>query len=271
MGDTSFLCVTCGTEYPPSPDAPDSCPICLDERQYVGLNGQQWTTLDDLRREHKNEFLPLEPGLTAIRTQPSFAINQRALFLETPEGNILWDCIALLDAEVKKFIDDRGGLKALAISHPHYYTTMGAWSDAFGNVPVYLHGADRQHVVNPNRGNLRFWSGETHPLHSNLTLIRGGGHFAGGTMLHWPAGSEGKGALLSGDIIQVVPDRRWVSFMYSYPNLIPLSEKEVRFLVASVEPFHFDRVYGAFHPMQVMSDGKNAVRRSAERYIRAMQ
>jgi hypothetical protein len=271
MGNTSFLCVTCGTEYPPSTNPPDSCPICLDERQYVGLDGQQWTTLDDLRREHKNEFVSLEPHLTAIRTQPSFGINQRALFLETAEGNVLWDCIALLDPETKKFIDDRGGLKAVAISHPHYYTTMGAWSEAFGNVPVYLHQADRQHVGNPSRGNLHFWSGETLPLLANLTLIRGGGHFEGGAMLHWPDGGDGKGALLSGDIIQVVPDRRWVSFMYSYPNLIPLSEKQVRFLVTSIEAFEFDRVYGAFHPMQVMSDGKNAISRSAERYIRAIQ
>ena len=41
-------------------------------------------------------------------------------------------------------------------------------------------------------------------------------------MLHWPAGANGKGALLTGDIIQVVQDRRYVSFMRSYPNLIPL-------------------------------------------------
>ena len=41
-------------------------------------------------------------------------------------------------------------------------------------------------------------------------------------MLHWAGGADGRGALLSGDIVQVVPDRRYVSFMYSYPNLIPL-------------------------------------------------
>jgi hypothetical protein len=45
-------------------------------------------------------------------------------------------------------------------------------------------------------------------------------------MLHVPQVADGAGALFSGDIIQVVPDRRWVSFMYSYPNLIPLSAAE---------------------------------------------
>jgi hypothetical protein len=77
-----------------------------------------------------------------------------------------------------------------------------------------------------------------------------------------------RGALLSGDIIQVVSDRRWVSFMYSYPNVIPLSPAKVRGIVASVEPFEFERVYGAWWERVVRSDGKAAVRRSAERYIR---
>ena len=73
-----------------------------------------------------------------------------------------------------------------------------------------------------------------------------------------------------GDIIQVVPDRRWVSFMYSYPNYIPLGAKAVNRIVNAVEPFEFERIYGAFHPLEVVADGKGAVRRSAERYLRAI-
>ena len=37
-----------------------------------------------------------------------------------------------------------GGLKGIAISHPHYYTTMVDWSRAFGDIPVHLHEADKQ-------------------------------------------------------------------------------------------------------------------------------
>ena len=211
----------------------------------------------------------MEPGLTALLTKPSFGIGQRAFLIESPGGNVLWDCIALIDDETERFIRERGGLHAIVISHPHYYTTMVEWMDRF-DVPVYLHAFDRQWVMRPDP-RLKFWEGETKALHDNLTLIRGGGHFPGGSMLHWPAGAECKGALLSGDIIQVVPDRRWVSFMYSYPNLVPLSAREVRRLAGTVEPFEFDRVYGAFHPMQVAQDGKDAVRRSAERYIRHLE
>ena len=75
---------------------------------------------------------------------------------------------------------------------------------------------------------------------------------------------------MSGDIIQVVPDRRWVSFMYSYPNYIPLAAPAVRRIVAAVEPFSFERVYGAFHPLEVVEEGKAAVQRSADRYLRAI-
>lgn len=267
---TAFLCVTCGTEYPPSLEPPSDCPICLDERQYVGLQGQQWTTLDDLRGKHSNEFIELEPGLTAIKTQPPFGIAQRAFLVQTPEGNILWDCIALLDQATETCIRDRGGLSAIAISHPHYYTTMDRWSAAFGSVPVYLHSADREHVVNPSP-HLHFWSGETLPLNAGTTLIRCGGHFEGSTVLHWSATADSRGAILSGDTIQVVPDRRWVSFMYSYPNLIPLPARVVQRIVDAVEPYPFDRVYGAFDPMQVAGDGRNVIRRSAERYIRAIK
>jgi hypothetical protein len=265
----SFICTTCGTQYPAAADPPPACRICLDERQYIGLQGQQWTTLDEIRRTHHNDLIPLEPGLTAILTKPQFAIGQRAMLIESPGGNILWDCIALLDDATIRAIRDRGGLTAIAISHPHYYTTMTEWSRAFGGIPVYLHEADREHVVRSDAV-LRFWTGDQLSLHDDISLICCGGHFSGGTVLYWPAGAGGHGALLSGDIIQVVPDRRWVSFMYSYPNLIPLGPTKVRAIIAAIEPFEFDRVYGAIHTMQVITDGKAAVLRSAERYIRAL-
>ena len=118
---------------------------------------------------------------------------------------------------------------------------------------------------------IEFWQGETRPLWAGLTLIRGGGHFAGGTILHWPAGANGRGVLLTGDIINVVSDRRFVSFMYSYPNLIPLPARKVEQMVAAVEPFAFDRIYGAWWGRVVKEDAKTAVSRSAARYIQALQ
>ena len=83
-------------------------------------------------------------------------------------------------------------------------------------------------------------------LGHGLTLIRCGGHFAGAQVLHWAGGADGRGALLAGDILQVVQDRRYVSFMYSYPNFIPLPAATVRRIVALLEPYAFERIYGAW-------------------------
>lgn len=266
---TNFICTTCGIQFAASETSPEHCPICEDERQYIGWNGQQWTTLEGLRQEHHNVIKPVEIGLTGIGTQPTFAIGQRALLVQTPEGNVLWDCISLIDDPTVAAVNALGGIRAIAISHPHYYSSLVEWSHAF-DAPVYLHAADRQWVMRPD-SRIIFWEGETHPLPGGLTLIRCGGHFVGGAVLHWPAGADGKGALLSGDILQVVNDRRYVSFMYSYPNLIPLPATAVRRIVAAVEPYRFDRIYGAWWDRVVATDAKAAVARSAERYIAAIR
>lgn len=199
----NFICVTCGAQFPELADPPARCPICEDERQYVGLDGQQWTTLDELRRDHRNRFQEEEHSLTSFVTEPKFGIGQRAFLLQTPDGNLLWECVSLVDESSLKKTRELGGVKAIAISHPHYYTAMIDWSRALGDVPIYLHEADREWVMRPDSA-VQHWEGETKPLFGGLTLIRGGGHFEGGTMLHWPSGAGGKGALLSGDIIQVV-------------------------------------------------------------------
>lgn len=105
------------------------------------------------------------------------------------------------------------------------------------------------------------WEGETRALAEGLTLVRCGGHFEGGTVLHWAGGAGGKGALLTGDIIQVVADRRHVSFMCSYPNYVPLPASAVERIVQAVKPLEYDRVYGAFWETAIDRDGKAAVPR----------
>jgi hypothetical protein len=263
------ICETCGTQFPGAEGTPPSCPICNDSRQYVGERGQRWTTLAALRTTHKNDLRKQEPGLWGIGIEPGFAIGQRALLVQAPEGNILWDCISLVDAATVDAVDELGGVAAIAISHPHYYTAMVEWSRAFGSVPIYLHADNRRYVVRPDPA-IEFWQGETLALQTGLTIIRIGGHFEGFQVLHWANGAEGRGALLSGDQPYVTSDRRWVSFMYSYPNLIPLDPSSIRRIVSALESYAYDRIYGAWWPSIVAFDGKQAVARSAERYLRAI-
>jgi hypothetical protein len=265
----NFICTTCGTQYAESDQPPVACSICQDERQYVKATGQQWTSLERLRITNRNSIKVKEPGLIGVGIDPHFAIGQRALFLRTPKANVLWDCLSLLEEAVVEAVKALGGISAIAISHPHYYSSMVEWSRAFGGVPIYLHAADRQWVTRPDQA-IVFWEGETRTLGEGLTLIRCGGHFEGGTVLHWADGAGGKGALLTGDIIQVVADRKHVSFMYSYPNYTPLSASAIEQIVNAVEPFQYDRVYGAFWDMVIERDGMAVVRSSAERYLRAI-
>jgi glyoxylase-like metal-dependent hydrolase (beta-lactamase superfamily II) len=255
-------------QHAPSAEPPARCAICEDERQYVGEGGQRWTTLEELRGPHRADLREEEPGLTGLGCSPSFAIGQRALLVETPGGNVLWDCITLLDDELAAAVVARGGLAAIAISHPHYYSSLVEWSRAF-DAPVYLHAADRAWIMRPDPA-IELWEGDVLELERGVTLLRLGGHFPGGTVLHWAAGQGGRGALLSGDIVQVVADRRWVSFMYSYPNLIPLPAATVREMVGALEPYPFERIYGAWYG-RVVTDAKDAVTRSARRYVAALE
>jgi glyoxylase-like metal-dependent hydrolase (beta-lactamase superfamily II) len=158
---------------------------------------------------------------------------------------VLWDCVSLLSPAVVDLINGLGGIKAIAISHPHYYTTMVEWSRAFGDAPVYLNAADQQWIMRPDSC-IVAWEGDARTIAPGLTLVRVGGHFDGGTVLHWANGCEGRGALLTGDLLQVVADRKHLGFMRSYPNYIPLGAEAVKAVAVRVEPYDYDAVYGAF-------------------------
>ena len=224
--------------------------------------------MERLAAGHHNRLENEASRLLGLGTEPEFAIGQRALLLQTSGGNLLWDCITLLDDKTIAEVNARGGIRAIAISHPHYYTTMAEWAECF-DAQIFLHTADREWVMRKS-SRIQFWEGTRLPLWDDLTLINCGGHFEGGTVLHWPAGANGKGALLTGDIIQVVQNRRYVSFMRSYPNLIPLGPAAIQRILETVDPFPFEQIYGGWWQAKVRSDAKLAVTRSAERYLRAI-
>lgn len=262
----NFICTTCGVQFDASETPPTHCPICEDERQYVGANGQQWTTLATLKRAHHNRIETIEPDLIGVGTEPSFAIGHRSLLVRTPTGNAFWDPTLLLDETTVETMRALGGIQWIAVSHPHLVTVCVEWSRAFGDAPIFWHTQNRDWVMRHD-GNFVFWDTDTRALNTELTLVRCGGHFPGSTVLHWANGADGRGVLIAGDTVQVVSDRRYVSFMYSYPNLIPLNATAVTRIVNALEPFAFEKIYGGWWHSIVERDAKNAVTRSAERYI----
>ncbi len=265
----NYICVTCGVQHGETEAPPEHCPICEDERQYIGHKGQRWTTPAKLKRDHHNRIEEVEANLIGIGSAPGFAIGQRALLVRTSKGNVLWDCISLLDDATVEAVRALGGIAAIAVSHPHLAGSIVDWSQAFDHAPIYWHADNRRWVMRPDPAYV-FWEGERESLLEGITLIRCGGHFEGSAALHWAQGAEGRGALLTGDTMQVAQDRRYVSFMYSYPNMIPLNKSAVERIVRAVEPFEFERLYGGWWDYVVTTEAKLAVKRSAERYIKAI-
>ena len=263
----AFICKTCGCQYPITEKPPTNCKICDDERQYVGWDGQQWLTMGDMQRSgYRNEIRDHEANLTGVATEPRFGIGQRACIVRTSEGNFMFDPITYLDEQTYERIRAIGGIQGIGASHPHFYGAMVEWSHAFDNAPIYIPDDDKQWVTRPDPV-VTLFRGAVSVL-PGVTLIQCGGHFPGSAVVHWQPGADDRGVLLTGDSINVVQDRRSVSFLWSYPNIIPLSPSEVQGVVDSVEPYRYDRIYGGWWGAIVDSGAKDAVRRSAERYIR---
>src|SRR6202044_2688621 len=186
--------------------------------------------MTDIASDHAVVVREEEPELFGVGMEPTFAIGQRALLVRTTHGNVLWDCTSLLDDAARARITELGGISAICMSHPHFYAANVEFADAFG-ARILIPRADQQWVQRPSP-RIELFDDEAEPV-PGLTLARIGGHFDGAAVLHWPGGS-------------VVPDRDWVSFMWSYPNLIPLDERTVLDIARRAERFTFDRVYGGW-------------------------
>jgi len=270
---TVWICQACGVEHTNMARPPARCAICLDDRQYVPASGQQWTSVKEMFGSHIGSFTELETDLYAVQVTPSFGIGQRGLLIRTPDGNVLWDPPGYLDQQMVDQATELGGVAVIASSHPHLVGCSITWSKAFDSIPVYFASADQRWIRRPDDA-IELWSGRQllPSLVSGVDLpgvelVQCGGHFLGSSVLHWPAGAGGRGALLVGDTMMVNADRATLSFMRSYPNHIPLPERLVRQIADTVAGLTFDRIYGAFDDGVIAAGAAEAVRFSAQRQI----
>ena len=265
---TRHVCATCGTQYADATGPPDSCRVCTDDRQHVGADGQQWTTHDQLAATLHNR-IELDGDLMGVGIFEPFAIPQRALLLPTDAGNILWDCVSVITPTAIDEIERLGGIDLIAISHPHFYSAMVEWSDAFGGVPILVHDADRDWIPRPSP-HITTWTGDRHQLSPTVALIHCPGHFPGSAVLHWTAAPHGKGVLLTGDSLHVAADRRHVSVMHSVPNYIPVAAPVIYDIRRRLADVAFDDLYGFTWGLNIIGNARQAVDESLDRYLTAI-
>ena len=265
----NFICVTCGVQHTETDSPPSIASFAKMTGSILVTRGNCGRPFQRCKRIITIELRKLNRIHRHSHDSEFRAIGQRALLVQTSKGNVLWDCPSLLDDATVEAIRLRGGIGVIAVSHPHLVGSLVDWSRAFDNAPIYWHADNREWVMRPDPAYV-FWEGDTQPILDGLTLIRCGGHFPGSDVLHWPQGAEGRGVLLTGDTMQLAQDRRYVSFMYSYPNMIPLNARAVRGIVQAVEPFDLIASYGGWWEYIMPTDAKAAVKRSAERYIKAI-
>lgn len=280
-----LICTACGTQFPTA-DRKDqtTCFICDDPRQFTPPSGQSFTTLGSIVTSlagYKNVFHRYEKDdrLTFIYTTPKFAIGQRCALVKTPVGNILWDCITLLDEATIEEIKKLGGIKAIVISHPHYYTTHLLWAQTFG-CKVYLAAEDKQWIAQTDDSWQVFLEqgtrehevvipdSEGQEARSGAVALKLGGHFPGSlvllfgerlliadTLLTTPAGmgsweTDAIGNKREGHLGR--PDGlNSFAFMWSIPNLIPLSPAEISQMWETLEKHKFKSTHGAFMGQEI--------------------
>ncbi|KAH8906240.1 hypothetical protein BR93DRAFT_928838 [Coniochaeta sp. PMI_546] len=262
---SNLICNTCGTQYPATDlTHRSSCFICDDPRQYVPPSGQSFNTLKDLTlspRNYHNVFTPYaeDERLISINTVPKFAIGQRAILVRTPSGkNILWDCVTYLDVATVARINNLGGLHAIVISHPHYYSTHTEWSRAFG-CPVYTAARDAEwKAITAETDKLLHADQDVFEV-DGVKILQLGGHFPGSLVLLFD------GRLLIADTLLTTPSGvgKWevnaagekrekprglntFSFMWSIPNWIPLSPDEIVRMWSVLKKYDFRSTHGAF-------------------------
>lgn len=100
--DDLLICRACGTQFEMTAEQGlESCRICDDPRQYVPASGQSFCTLGKLQKGQPGHELVFkqeeDPKIWSINIEPNVGIGQRALLIQTPHGNVLWDLVCYLD------------------------------------------------------------------------------------------------------------------------------------------------------------------------------
>lgn len=205
-----------------------TCPICSDARQYPDPKQQKWLGANELNR-YSVQVDQLEEDIFRLQSSPRLGIGQSSYLLRNGESWLLWDPLPVVLSEDEAITTLGKDFRNLSIvaSHPHMYGNQTRWAQEF-NGTVYLNENDYQ-WANLGAVQKRTWKGSIQ-LEPSVVLHQLGGHFPGSSILIWTR-SNGEKWLFTSDTAQIRPNGRF-AFMWSYPNLLPLNEIEVRSMIS---------------------------------------
>ncbi|KDQ06584.1 hypothetical protein BOTBODRAFT_39495 [Botryobasidium botryosum FD-172 SS1] len=289
-----LICITCGNQFPVTSTAdiapaPHKCRVCEDPRQFVPATGQEWTTYQKLLdADTKNKFMPIDEDdrIVRILTDPGVGISQTPIILRTPRGIAIWDCCAFLDpstvSDILAMTSAEQPLLGIFISHPHFYGSSLTWARALG-CSIYVHERDREWWLREDGledGRVVWWNGTKLDIVEGLSVIRCGGHFDGSSVMHWDRSSSKdnaagdasaphptSGVVLCSDTFGIAPDRRTVTFLWSYPNMLPLPPQEVTKVWSALRPLQFEDAYSSWPGVQLNGEARKKVLDGARRFI----
>ncbi|TXT07490.1 hypothetical protein VHUM_03210 [Vanrija humicola] len=284
LADDSSLpvCATCATQYPaPRRDCTHAkLSGSTDHPQARGATTSSATSRTRASRSSRPSRS--SPSLRRVSISPACVKLTPAFLLETFEGSFIWDCSAVLTPPLIAHLTHlRRPLKAMAISHPHFFSTSLTWARALG-VPLYINALDKewyQRRESAGADEVVFWSG-TQRLSSTLTLIECGGHFPGSCVLHWDRAAEpltsdadarapDTGLLLVADTVMVQPTQKGITFMWSIPNAIPLHPTDVLHIQNVLREYDYDSVSSTWPDRWVRAGAARIFDESVETYLSA--
>ncbi|GHJ85191.1 hypothetical protein NliqN6_1593 [Naganishia liquefaciens] len=276
------ICNACMTQYPAGPRT--KCPVCLDPRQFVPPSGQAWTSLRRLAEEgHVNKIVPDEQDerIAFIQTEPSTGIGQTPILIKTSRATYMWDCCAFLSENL--FHELRAldpPLKAIAISHPHFYSTSLTWARCL-RVPLLIAKADAhwyQRATDVKPGEIEWFRNEA-PLEDSVNVIQCGGHFPGSSVLYWDRSLEptfeserhlGTGIILCADTAMVQPTQKGFTFQWSVPNMIPLNPHEIKGICDRLQSVSFDQATSTWPNRFIRHNAREILLNSMQKQLHHM-
>ncbi|MBI2881264.1 MAG: MBL fold metallo-hydrolase [Candidatus Tectomicrobia bacterium] len=239
MSRNPLVCTYCGNRTFVEAGEEPRCLICAKRYVPGPKERPRFARPDDLRPDHHMEIVQLEEDIWRFYTRPDLGIRHYAYFIQRPGGNVLMDMQPLLTEDLAGWIEERGGIRHIILSHPHYYGAMDEFSARF-RAPIHVHVSDRPWPA--GYPNVEFFETERLSLDGALEVHRIPAQFEGGLCLLF---ARRRGVLFTGDTLMVSPATGELSAWKSTPRRVPYTREEFRVIREGILRLEFDQIFAS--------------------------